>query len=85
MEAKDRSAHALNEKLWEVIEGLENKTLRVSEAKEMTNAAGKIIQLALTQLQANSMGAQVPVDLLDISQGGIQLKSSLSKKIKSLS
>lgn len=83
-EPRNQSAQALNDKLWDVIDGLENKSLRVSEAKEITNAAGKIIQIALAQLQANTMGASIPVDLLDIPEGGIQLKNGTQKKLKAL-
>lgn len=83
-EARNQSAKALNEKLWDVIEGLENKSLRVSEAKEITNAAGKIIQIALAQLQANTMGASIQVDLLDIPEGAIQLRSQTQKKLQGL-
>lgn len=81
-EQREQSAQALNNKLWDVIEGLENKSLRVSEAKEMTNAAGKIIQIALAQLQANSMGAPISVDLLDIPEGGIQISNKTQKKLQ---
>lgn len=84
MQNKEMTAKALNEKLWAVIEGLENKTLKVSEAKEMTNACGKIIQLALAQLQANSMGASIPVDLLAIKKNDIQLPNGTQKKIEAL-
>jgi hypothetical protein len=81
---RSQTAAALNDKLWDVIEGLENKSLRVSEAKEITNAAGKIIQIALAQLQANSMGAQIQVDLLDIPEGGIKLRSAAQKRLSGL-
>lgn len=82
MSNREMTAKALNEKLWSVIEGLENKTLKVSEAKEMTNACGKIIQLALTQLQANSLGASIAVDLLEIKKNGIQLENRTQKKLE---
>jgi hypothetical protein len=81
---RNQNAQALNDKLWDVIEGLENKSLRVSEAKEITNAAGKIIQIALAQLQANTMGASIQVDLLDIPEGTIQLKSKAQRTIDRL-
>lgn len=81
---RNQSAQALNDKLWDVIEGLENKSLRVSEAKEITNAAGKIIQIALAQLQANTMGASIQVDLLDIPEGTIQLKNATQKKLNAI-
>jgi hypothetical protein len=79
-----QSAQALNDKLWDVIAGLENKSLRVSEAKEITNAAGKIIQIALAQLQANTMGASIQVDLLDIPEGTIQMRNATQKKLNAM-
>lgn len=81
---RTQSAEALNNKLWDVIEGLENKSLRVSEAKEITNAAGKIIQIALAQLQANSMGASIEVNLLDIPEGTFQVGNRTQKKLRSM-
>lgn len=84
LETRNQSAQALNNKLWDVIEGLENKSLRVSEAKEITNAAGKIIQIALAQLQANNMGASIQVDLLDIPEGTIQIPNRSVKRLNKM-
>jgi len=76
---REKTATELNNVLWDVITGLEDKTLKTSEAKEMTNAAGKIIQLCQTQLQANQMGASVAIDLLDLPEGSIQLAGIKNK------
>ena len=76
---REKTATELNNVLWDVITGLEDKTLKTSEAKEMTNAAGKIIQLCQTQLQANQMGASVAIDLLELPEGSIQLAGIKNK------
>jgi hypothetical protein len=70
----------LHNDLSDCFKRLKAGTLKPQLAKEIFNGAGKIINLAKTELSARSLGVDMDVPLLEIKRG--QVKAKDIKKLR---
>jgi hypothetical protein len=69
--------------LHDVLSGLQDKSMKVSEAKEISNACGKVIQMGIGRLQyAVKNGASLEIPELGI--GDFEMSQALPPKKKLL-
>jgi hypothetical protein len=60
--AEQTNSQLIHEELWKVVKAVNERTLNAGEADAITNAVGKMVQVALVEIKSKELGINNPLD-----------------------
>jgi hypothetical protein len=62
MKPAKTNSQLIQEELWKVVKAVNDRTLNAGEADAITNAVGKMVQVALIELKSKELGTANPLN-----------------------